>query len=124
MTAEMLNTSDETKAFVADKVVLTIQPVEVNQFLKRDFNSIIVDVRETEDFIKGHIPGAINLPKGHWDKISGWCNEWTMIIYCYSQTCRLAVQAAFEFARQGCYSVIEMEGGFEAWQENKLPVEN
>jgi rhodanese-related sulfurtransferase len=40
-----------------------------------------------------------------------------MIVYCYSNTCPLGLQAISEFARHG-YSVIEMEGGFKAWKEN------
>jgi len=122
MTTATLNAPDKAKGFITDKIAFTIQPVEVSQTLRKDYACIIVDVRETEDFIKGHVPGAINLPKGNWDKISGWRNEWTMIIYSYSQTCHLAAQATLEFATQGC-SAIEMEGGFKAWKENKLPVE-
>jgi hypothetical protein len=34
----------------------------------------------------------------------------------------LAATAAIEFARKG-YPVMEMEGGMEAWKENKLEVE-
>jgi rhodanese-related sulfurtransferase len=146
MTTALLNIAEKTKEFVADKVV-TIRPPEVNRLLRNNitpivvdvrdaencikgyiqlfrehFTSIIVDVREREDFIKGHVPGAINIPKGSWDKIGRCHNEEIVIIYCYSQTCHLAIEAALEFVWHG-YSVLEMEGGFEAWKENKLPVE-
>ena len=47
----------------------------------------------------------------------------TAVIYCYSQTCKLAAAAAVEFASAGI-PVVEMEGGFEAWEKNQLPVEN
>jgi rhodanese-related sulfurtransferase len=121
MTTATLNRS-EFQGFVGDKLFLTILPEEVNQILRKDFSSIIVDVREVKDFIIGHVPGAINLPEGNWGKISGLQYDLTMIIYCYSNTCPLGLQAISEFARHG-YSVIEMEGGFEAWKENNLPVE-
>jgi rhodanese-related sulfurtransferase len=29
-------------------------------------NLVIVDVRDTEDYSKGHIPGAINLAQERW----------------------------------------------------------
>jgi rhodanese-related sulfurtransferase len=122
MTTATLSAAKKRTEFVADKLGFTIQPDEVNQLLQRDFNCIVVDVREAEDFVKGHVPGAINLPESNWRRISGWRDEWTMILYSHSQTCRLAVQAAVQFAMQGC-SVVEMEGGFMAWKENKLPVE-
>jgi len=116
--------SDTTEAqwLADDKMFSTILPDAVNQIFRKDFNSIIVDVRETKDFIKGHVPGAINLPKGNWGRISGLKYDLTMIIYSYSRMSSLAVQAILEFARHG-YSVMEMEGGFEAWKENNLPVE-
>ena len=42
--------------------------------------------------------------------------------FCYSQVCHLAATAAVEFAGKG-YSVMEMEGGFEAWKEHDLEIE-
>jgi rhodanese-related sulfurtransferase len=121
MTTATLNTP-EAHGFVGNKMLLTILPEEVNQIRRKDFSSIIVDVRETKDFISGHVPGAINLPEGNWGKISSLQYDLTMIIYCYSNTCPLGRQAMAEFVRHG-YSAIEMEGGFEAWKENNLPVE-
>jgi len=44
------------------------------------------------------------------------------VLYCYTQQCHLAATAAVEFAGNG-YSVMEMDGGFEAWKENDLEVE-
>ena len=121
MTTATLNIA-EAQEFVGDQMLLTILPEEVDQIRRTDFNSIIIDVRETKDFIRGHVPGAINLPEGNWGRISGLQYDLTMIIYCQSNTCPLGLQAMAEFARHG-YSVIEMEGGFEAWQENNLPEE-
>jgi len=46
----------------------------------------------------------------------------TNVLYCYSPTCHLAAKAAVEFARKG-FPVMEMDGGFEAWKENELPIE-
>jgi rhodanese-related sulfurtransferase len=46
----------------------------------------------------------------------------TTVVYCYNQTCRLAAEAALELAAHG-FPVIEMEGGFAAWEGYGLPVE-
>jgi rhodanese-related sulfurtransferase len=121
MAITVLNNPQRQREMFADLVIFTILPAEVNQFLQRDFNSIIVDVRETEDFIDGHVPGAIHLPKGNWGKISEWPNVRTVIVYGRSSRCPVPVQAMLEFANQG-YPVIEMEGGFEAWEKNQLLV--
>ena len=82
----------------------------------------LVDVRAAEDFAKGHIPGAINLPREKWETLQGLQKDRVNILYCYTQTCHLAATAAVQFASRG-FPVMEMEGGFEAWKENDLDVE-
>jgi len=75
---------------------------------------VIVDVRLPSDYRGGHIPGAINLPKGRWQNARGLSRDKLHILYCYSQTCHLAAEAAVELLRQG-YWVQEMEGGYATW---------
>jgi rhodanese-related sulfurtransferase len=117
-----MNTAEMARNFFAEKINFTISPAELNQQLQNGANITVIDVRATEDFIKGHVPRAINLPEGQWSKTTGWPKERQLVIYCYSQICHLAAHAALAFANQG-YSVMEMDGGFAAWKENKLPVE-
>ena len=67
-------------------------------------------------------PTAVSLPKERWDAGAGLSKERLNVLYCYSQVCHLAATAAAQFAERG-YSVMELEGGFEGWKENMLPVE-
>ena len=76
----------------------------------------VVDVRFPGDYAAGHVPGAINLPKGKWQNPKGLRKEATHYLYCYDQTCHLAAEAAAELAKQG-YKVVEVEGGFDRWQQ-------
>jgi rhodanese-related sulfurtransferase len=76
---------------------------------------VVVDVRFPTDYAAGHVPGAVNLPKGKWQNPKGLRKDATHYLYCYDQTCHLAVEAAVELARQG-YKVVEVEGGFDRWQ--------
>jgi rhodanese-related sulfurtransferase len=122
MTSETLSAPERAKEFFLRKLNFTIDPAEVNQQIKTRGNILIIDVRATEDFIKGHVPRAINLPNGQWNNTTGWRKDWPLVVYCYSQTCHLAAHAAIAFVGQG-YSVMEMEGGFETWVKNKFPVE-
>jgi rhodanese-related sulfurtransferase len=115
-------TAEKAKEFFAQKLDFTISPEELNDEIEKGGKNFIVDVRETADFIKGHIPCAINLPIGHWDKMSGWRKDRPIIIYGYSQLCHRAARAAKEAAEQG-YTVLELEGGFESWTKSKLPVD-
>ena len=112
-------TAEKAKEFFAQKVDFTIGPDELNGLIKKGEKIFVVDVRETTDFIRGHIPGAVNLPSGNWSKITTWRRDRPIIIYGYSQLCRLATHAAKESAEQG-YTVLELEGGFDAWKKSKL----
>src|SRR5207245_8704562 len=85
-------------------------------------NLVVVDVRAAEDFAKGHIPGAINLPKDKWESAQGLSRDKTNVVYCYTQQCHLAANACVRFASKG-YPVMELEGGFEAWKGNELDIE-
>lgn len=111
----------QAREFFAQKLAYVTGPYELDGQIKRKEPITIVDVRLPSDYKAGHIPGAINIPQGKWHTLGGLAKDRTTVIYCYSQTCKLAAAAAVEFASAG-YPVVEMEGGFEAWQKNGLPV--
>jgi len=108
--------------YFSQKITFTTGPVELHRRIKDGDDIVIVDVRESEDFEKGHIPGAINLPKAHWDMPDGLRRDTVNVIYCYTIVCHLGASAAMQFADQG-YPVMEMDGGFETWKEHDLPID-
>ena len=113
----------KARAYFEEKLAFTTGPVELDRWIKTgQDNLVIVDVRAAEDFAKGHIPGAINLPKEQWDNPQGLARDKTNVVYCYTQQCHLAANAAVRFATKG-YPVMELDGGFEVWKENELDVE-
>jgi len=113
----------KARAYFEDKLAFTTGPVELDRWIKTgEDNLVVVDVRAAEDFAKGHIPGAINLPKDKWDSPQGLSRDKTNVVYCYTQQCHLAANACVHFASRG-YPVMELEGGFEAWKENELDSE-
>ncbi len=104
-----------------NKMAFTTGPVELDRIIKSGENITVIDVREAEDFTKGHIPGAVNLPKAQWDSVKGLSKDKTNVIYCYTAVCHLGAAACVEFARKG-FPVMELDGGFEEWKENDLEV--
>ncbi len=110
-------------AYFEDKLAFTTGPVELDRMIKSCENIIVVDVREAEDFARGHIPGAINLPKGTWDQAMGLNKHRTNVVYCYSLLCHLAAGACRAFASKG-YPVMELEGGVKAWEEGDFDIEH
>jgi rhodanese-related sulfurtransferase len=112
---------DRAKAYFEAKIAFTTGPVELDRLMKvHDIN--VVDVRTPEDFQEGHIPGAVNLPREKWCDLSSLRKDVNNVIYCYNQQCRLAAMACLVFANRG-FPVMELEGGFDAWKENELEVE-
>jgi rhodanese-related sulfurtransferase len=112
----------QAKEYFEKKLAFTTGPVEVSQQIEVGENIVIIDVREPEDYRKGHVPGALNLPKPEWPTANGLRRDAMNIIYCYSQTCHLGAQAAARFAAEG-YQVMEMDGGFETWEAKNLQIE-
>jgi rhodanese-related sulfurtransferase len=113
----------KARAYFEDKLAFTTGPMELDQAIRSGENNItVVDVREAEDFAKGHVPGAINLPKEKWESAQGLQKNKTNIVYCYTQTCHLAAKACRLFASKG-YPVMEVEGGFKAWKDYDLDIE-
>ena len=116
------NDPARAREYFADKMAFTTGPVELHRNLGDGNDIVVVDVREAEDYEKGHIPGAINLPHDRWGTAQGLKKDTLNVLYCYSHVCHLAATAAVEFAGKG-YPVMEMDGGFDAWQENDLEIE-
>lgn len=113
--------SKKAEKFFKSKLEFTTGPVELDSMMKSGENINMIDVRLPVDYAIGHIPGAMNLPKENWDTFKGLSIDKINIIYCYSEACHLAAAGAREFAAHG-YSVMELEGGFEGWKKNNLPV--
>jgi rhodanese-related sulfurtransferase len=110
------------KEYFEQKLSFTTGPVELDRMIKSGEDIIVIDVREREDYLKGHIPGALSLPKDEWGSLKGLSKDKTNILYCYTAVCHLAATAAVEFAGKG-FPIMELDGGFEEWKENDLDVE-
>ena len=117
-----LVSSEKAAKYFEDKLDFTTGPLELYRMTSSGENINIIDVRSADDFATGHIPGAISLPKNSWHTMMGLAKGKVNIVYCYSEVCHLAAQAAKCFA-EADFSVMELEGGFEAWSAQNLPVE-
>lgn len=105
------------QAHFAARVAFTTGVHELDYLVQQNQGeAIVIDVRFPKDYAAGHVPGALNLPKGKWQNPKGLRKDATHYVYCYDQTCHMAAEAAVELTKQG-YKVVEVEGGFERWQQ-------
>lgn len=103
------------------QVEFTTGPVELNEMISRNDNINIMDVGKSEDYAKGHVPGAISLPKESWPTFAGLSRNRVNIVYCYSEVCHFAGGATKYFAEHD-FPVTEPGGGSEGWKQHNLPI--
>lgn len=86
---------------------------------------VVIDVREADEFHAGHLPGAINIPRGLLEfKLSNdpelAARERKLVLYCKNSG-RSAL-AAQSLQAMGYLQVLSIAGGFEAWVAADKPV--
>jgi len=88
-------------------------PEVVQERMKRKENVVILDVRESEEWESGHIPGAKHIPLG---QIARALNEMDQkqetIVVCRSGN---RSGQACDFLSSMGYNVINMPGGMSKW---------
>jgi sulfur-carrier protein adenylyltransferase/sulfurtransferase len=85
----------------------------------------IVDVRETEEFDQGHVPGAVHVPRGHLEsRIEGAVPDRSqrVVLYCASGN-RSALAAKTLREELGYERVESMTGGITLWKDRGYEVE-
>jgi molybdopterin/thiamine biosynthesis adenylyltransferase/rhodanese-related sulfurtransferase len=87
--------------------------------------AVVVDVRETEEFAAGHIPGAKHIPRSHLEsRIEGAVADRSahVILYCQSGN-RSAWAARTMLDDLGYENVESMTGGITLWKDRGYQVE-
>jgi len=79
---------------------------------------VLLDVREADEFHAGHIPGAVNIPRGLLEfKLSATpeltSRDLNIVLYC--KTSGRAALAACALHDMGYLQVHSIAGGFDAW---------
>ena len=86
-----------------------------------------VDVRKAEDYKKGHIPGAVNLPvHGNFtsETLSSIVNKNERVLfYCNGVRCQASSIATKKALDWGWKSVFYYRDGFPVWKRSGLEVE-
>ena len=79
---------------------------------------VLLDVRGSQSFAAGHVPGAQHLPHREItaERLADFPAGRTFVVYCAGPHCNGANKAALRIARVG-YPVKEMIGGITGWQD-------
>jgi rhodanese-related sulfurtransferase len=83
--------------------------------------TIWVDARPNDEFVREHVPGAFSLNEDHWNELlpqflAAWSPGKKIVVYCSAQSCDLAREVAERLRKEAQLSeVFVLEGGWEAW---------
>jgi rhodanese-related sulfurtransferase len=87
-------------------------------------NAVLIDVRETNEYEGGRLPGAIHIPlsqiEGRGDELKRYVGK-PVIAYCMSGN--RSRMAGGPLARVGFKDVYHLHGGYRGWKDAGLPVE-
>lgn len=84
---------------------------------------IVIDVRPEEEFINGHIPGAISIPLAELkDRLNEIPNDQEIVAYCRGPYCVLSPEAIKILKDEG-YEALRLEESLPEWKSAGLPVE-
>ncbi len=98
-----------------------IQEIDVDTLESCSTGTIVVDVRELEEYEQGHVPGAINLPQADLaSRLDELPRDCPLVLICRSGARSLR---AAQFLRQvGFEQVANVQGGTEAWRVAGKPL--
>jgi rhodanese-related sulfurtransferase len=108
----------------AAKSHVTEIPVNEAEAAIRDAD-VLLDVRETEEFANGHLPGAVHVSRGMLEfKLSGSpqlsARDLKFVLYC--KTSGRAALAAAAMKEMGYLNVKSIAGGYDGWVAAGKPV--
>lgn len=102
--------------------VAQLQPQELTLLINRE-QANIIDVRDSNAFLKGHIIGSINIPhtqlESSQDKLEPYKDKTLVIVCAAGQTA--PIEGA-KLKQKGFADVYFLSGGISAWQNAGLPL--
>ena len=100
-----------------------LNPQDMVQLMNRE-KATVIDVCEPDEFARGHVIGAKNLPLGQLeDKLAQMVKNKSSHVIMVCQVGARSARAAATARKLGFENVQSLAGGLKAWQAASMPVE-
>jgi rhodanese-related sulfurtransferase len=125
--------SKSLKDFVADAKsrIREVSAADAAEAIRKNTNTLVLDVREPAEWAEGHIPGALLVPRGVLEAKADLeypnreprlaDRSQPIIVHCASAA--RSAMAADVLQQMGFTDVRSLAGGIVAWKEKGLPIE-
>lgn len=101
-----------------------LEPMSRKQLLMRmrAGSVTVLDVRPTDEFVLGHLPGAVNIPlRALKARLAELDPAQDIVAYCRGEYCVLAFEAVALLRARG-FNVRRLQDGLPEWRASGLPV--
>lgn len=89
---------------------------------RNDF--VVLDVREREAYARGHVPGALHLPRGQLElKVDQSFPDPDVEILAVCELGKISTLAAATLRELGFRRAVALDGGMKSWREGGYPIE-
>lgn len=102
-----------------------LEPIAAKELLGRVRKGLVtvLDVRPSEEYRAGHLPGAVNIPLSEIEgRLSKLPKNKEVVAYCRGPYCVLAFEAV-KLLRERGFKARRLEAGLPEWRTKGLPVE-
>jgi rhodanese-related sulfurtransferase/DNA-binding transcriptional ArsR family regulator len=102
-----------------------LEPVPANELLQRARDGLVtvIDVRPPEEYVQGHIAGALNIPLDQLkQQLKQVPRDREVVAYCRGPWCVLSYEAVARLRKAGI-KARRLEDGLPEWRRAGLPVE-
>jgi|TARA_R110002074_G_scaffold402287_1_gene606202 rhodanese-related sulfurtransferase/biotin operon repressor len=103
----------------------SMEPISREELMLRATEGLVtvLDVRPSEEYTAGHLPGAINVPLSNLEKhIATFDPKQQVVAYCRGPYCVLAFEAV-RLLRKNGFRVRRLQDGYPEWKNAGLPIE-
>lgn len=120
---EKTHDTKKAREYFEHMLAFTLNPGRLQMMIEDNLDKFtLIDVRDYDDYIKGHIPFAIHVPFEQLEEhLEHFSKDKINIFYGYSLFCQRGEMASYILAEEG-YPVRNLVGGFKGWKKQDYDI--